>query len=276
MQNGRSEFERSSPAPVETAEPILQTVESRQAARLRAVTFFTGGLFVLAILAAFFAAGAIVLPLVLAVFLKLLLQPAVSLLERLFVPRGLAAILPIVLVVGILVRLVAALPGCSSTERSQALADIRHFPFLHWRWLGSGRARRRFGRRGRLCRRRRGQTLLAQPSGLRLARQSLRFHQRARRGRCPFVPVLVDLSRGHHALFQKRLEGHPACPPLFRTAGRETIDISTLCRRAASGPLLRAAAARSHRPERDPPSVGFSAATDGEGAFSMLASKITL
>ncbi|WP_245273632.1 AI-2E family transporter [Mesorhizobium sp. WSM3224] len=82
---------------------------------MRLVTFFAGGLFLLAILAASFAASAIVLPLVLAVVLKLLLQPAVSLLERFFVPRVLGAILPIALVVGILVGLVAALSEPAAT-----------------------------------------------------------------------------------------------------------------------------------------------------------------
>lgn len=79
------------------------------------VTFFTAGLLVLAILAASFAASAIVLPIVLAVVLKLLLQPVVSLLERFFVPRALGAILPIALVVAILVGLVAALSEPAAT-----------------------------------------------------------------------------------------------------------------------------------------------------------------
>ncbi|MDX8528984.1 hypothetical protein RFM68_31410 [Mesorhizobium sp. MSK_1335] len=98
-----------------TVEPILQNRESWQAARLRVVTFFTGGLFVLAVLAASFAASAIVLPLVRAVFLKLLLQPAVTLLERFSYPGDLGAILPIAVMVGILVGLVAALSGPAAT-----------------------------------------------------------------------------------------------------------------------------------------------------------------
>jgi hypothetical protein len=48
---------------------------------------FQGGLFMLAFLAAIYAAREIVLPVVLASILKLLLQPAVRLLERLHVPR---------------------------------------------------------------------------------------------------------------------------------------------------------------------------------------------
>jgi hypothetical protein len=55
---------------------------------------FLGGLFALALLAAVNVAAEIVLPLVLAVVLKLLLQPAMRLLERWHVPRMLAAKLP--------------------------------------------------------------------------------------------------------------------------------------------------------------------------------------
>ena len=54
---------------------------------------FLGGLFALALLAAVYVAAEIVLPLVLAVVLKLLLQPAMRLLERWHVPRILAALL---------------------------------------------------------------------------------------------------------------------------------------------------------------------------------------
>src|ERR1700733_6685045 len=54
---------------------------------------FLGGLFVLAMLAAAYIASEIVLPLVFAIVLKLLLQPALRVLERLHVPRILAALL---------------------------------------------------------------------------------------------------------------------------------------------------------------------------------------
>ena len=52
---------------------------------------FLGGLFALAVLTALYVAAEIVLPLVLAVVVKLLLQPAMRLLERWHVPRILAA-----------------------------------------------------------------------------------------------------------------------------------------------------------------------------------------
>jgi len=54
---------------------------------------FLAGLFGLALLAAVYVAAEIVLPLVLAVVISLLLQPAMRLLERWHVPRLLAALL---------------------------------------------------------------------------------------------------------------------------------------------------------------------------------------
>jgi predicted PurR-regulated permease PerM len=50
-------------------------------------SIFLGGLFVLALLATAFVAREIVLPLVFAIVLKLLLQPALRVLERLHIPR---------------------------------------------------------------------------------------------------------------------------------------------------------------------------------------------
>src|SRR5215475_4759269 len=56
-------------------------------------TVFLGGLFVLALLAASYVAAEIVLPIVLAFVLSLALAPGMRLLERVRVPRGVAAIL---------------------------------------------------------------------------------------------------------------------------------------------------------------------------------------
>jgi hypothetical protein len=78
-------------------------------------TFFLGGLFALGVLAAIFVASSIILPVVLAFVLKLLLQPAVRVLERLHLPRAFGALLPILLVIGALVGLVAALSGPAET-----------------------------------------------------------------------------------------------------------------------------------------------------------------
>jgi predicted PurR-regulated permease PerM len=76
---------------------------------------FLGGLFALALLAAVSVAADIVLPLVLAVVLKLLLQPAMRVLERWHVPQMLAALLLILVVFGTIVGLGAAIEGPAST-----------------------------------------------------------------------------------------------------------------------------------------------------------------
>jgi len=68
-----------------------------------------GGLFVLALLAAAYVASEIVLPFVFALILKLLLQPAFRILERLHVPRILAALLLILALFGTIVGLGAAI-----------------------------------------------------------------------------------------------------------------------------------------------------------------------
>jgi predicted PurR-regulated permease PerM len=82
-------------------------------------TFFLGGLFALAVLAALYVASAIILPVVLAFVLKLLLQPAVRLLERVHFPRAVGALVAILLVTGTLVGVVAALsvPAATWAER---------------------------------------------------------------------------------------------------------------------------------------------------------------
>ena len=58
-----------------------------------AKTFFLGGLFVLSMLTAAYVASEIVLPLIFAVMLNLLMQPALRALEGLRVPRALGALL---------------------------------------------------------------------------------------------------------------------------------------------------------------------------------------
>jgi len=78
-------------------------------------TFFLGGLFALGALAAIYVASSIILPVVLAFILKLILQPAVGVLERLHIPRAIGALLPILMVIGGLVGLVAALSGPAAT-----------------------------------------------------------------------------------------------------------------------------------------------------------------
>jgi predicted PurR-regulated permease PerM len=82
-------------------------------------TFFLGGLFALGVFAVLYLASAIILPIVFAFVLNLLLQPAVRLLGRLHLPRAIGALLAVILVIGTLVGLVAALsvPAATWAER---------------------------------------------------------------------------------------------------------------------------------------------------------------
>ena len=76
---------------------------------------FLGGLFMLALLAAAYVASEILLPLVFAIVLKLLLQPAFRMLERLHVPRILASLLLILALFGTIVGLGAAISSPART-----------------------------------------------------------------------------------------------------------------------------------------------------------------
>jgi hypothetical protein len=61
-------------------------------------TVFLGGLFGLACMAGLYVASEVVLPLILAIVLKLLLQPLVRVLERIHIPRALGAVVSVLLV----------------------------------------------------------------------------------------------------------------------------------------------------------------------------------
>ena len=74
-------------------------------------TVYLGGLFLLAMLAACYVAAEIFLPIVLAFVLSLVLQPAMRVFERVYLPRGIAALLVIMLLFGTLGGLGAALSG---------------------------------------------------------------------------------------------------------------------------------------------------------------------
>jgi predicted PurR-regulated permease PerM len=76
---------------------------------------FLGGLFVLALLGVAYVASEIVLPLIFAIVLKLLLQPALLLLERMRVPRILAALLLILALFGSIIGLGTAISGPAGT-----------------------------------------------------------------------------------------------------------------------------------------------------------------
>jgi hypothetical protein len=69
-------------------------------------TFFLGGIFALGIFAALYEASWIILPVVLAF---VFLQPAVRLLGHLHLPRALGALFTVLLAIGVLVGLIAAL-----------------------------------------------------------------------------------------------------------------------------------------------------------------------
>jgi predicted PurR-regulated permease PerM len=79
------------------------------------IIIFLGGLFVLALLATAYVASEIVLPLVFAIVLYLLLQPAMRLLDQLHVPRILAALLLIFALFGTIVGLGTAISGPAGT-----------------------------------------------------------------------------------------------------------------------------------------------------------------
>ena len=74
-------------------------------------TVFLGGLFILACMAVLYVASEIVLPLILAIVLKLLLQPFVRLLERIHIPRALGAIFSVLLVLGAFGGTISMLAG---------------------------------------------------------------------------------------------------------------------------------------------------------------------
>jgi predicted PurR-regulated permease PerM len=85
---------------------------------------FLGGLFLLAMLGACYVASDIVLPIVLAFVLSLLLQPAMRALERVRLPRGIAAVFLILVLFGTLGGLAAALSGPAADWAQQLPTGI--------------------------------------------------------------------------------------------------------------------------------------------------------
>lgn len=98
-------------------------------------TIFLGGLFVLACFAALYAAAEIVLPLIVAIVLKLLLQPFVRLLERIHIPRAVGAILSVLLVLlafGGTISMLAAPATAWAEKLPDAIPKLRDsLGFLH-------------------------------------------------------------------------------------------------------------------------------------------------
>jgi predicted PurR-regulated permease PerM len=92
-------------------------------------TIFLGGLFLLAALAALYVASSIVLPVVLAIVLKLLLQPLVRLSDRVGVPRGIGALLAIILLIVALAALISGVGGPAASwagKLPDAIPQIQH------------------------------------------------------------------------------------------------------------------------------------------------------
>lgn len=84
-----------------------------------AQTFFLAGLFTLAVFGVMYVAADIILPVVLAIILKLLLQPLVRLLETIHIPRPLGAVIAVLLVLGILGGAISALAGPATSWASK-------------------------------------------------------------------------------------------------------------------------------------------------------------
>ena len=110
------------------------------------IVIFLGGLFVLALMTMAYVASEIVLPLVFAIILNLLLQPALRILERLRVPRILAALLLILALFGTIVGLGTAISGPAATwaaklpegiPRLQERLSFMREPSMRWRLLRS-------------------------------------------------------------------------------------------------------------------------------------------
>jgi predicted PurR-regulated permease PerM len=98
-------------------------------------TIFLGGLFALACMAALYVAAEIVLPLILAIVLKLLLQPFVRLLERIHIPRAAGAILSVLLVLlafGGMISMLAGPAAAWAGKLPDAIPKLRDsLGFLH-------------------------------------------------------------------------------------------------------------------------------------------------
>lgn len=77
-------------------------------------TFFQGGLFFLGTLACMYVAREVILPITLAFFLKLLVQPGMKLLKHFRVPRLVAALLALALLLGCVIGLINLLSGPAS------------------------------------------------------------------------------------------------------------------------------------------------------------------
>jgi len=94
---------------------VSETAEEGLPAAPDVANVFLGGLLLLALLAACYLAAAILLPIVVAFVLMLVLQPAMRVLQRLHVPRIVAAIFIILIFFGALVGIGMMLSGPAQT-----------------------------------------------------------------------------------------------------------------------------------------------------------------
>ena len=98
-------------------------------------TVFLGGLFALACVTVLYVAADIILPLILAIVLKLLLQPFVRMLERIHIPRAVGAIIAVLLVLVAFGGTISALAGPAAAwagKLPEAIPKLRDsLGFLH-------------------------------------------------------------------------------------------------------------------------------------------------
>ena len=87
-------------------------------------TFFLGGLFAIACFGVLYVAAEIVLPLILAIVLKLVLQPLVRAMERIHIPRAIGAILCVMLVLMTFSGIVSLLAGPAAAWAGKLPAAI--------------------------------------------------------------------------------------------------------------------------------------------------------
>ena len=88
-------------------------------------TVFLGGLFIIALLCVCYAAKTIILPIILAIMLKLFLQPLMRLLSRVGLPRIPSAVLTILLVAGVFYILGALLSGPAANWAEKLPAGLQ-------------------------------------------------------------------------------------------------------------------------------------------------------
>src|SRR6476620_11109206 len=101
---------------IEVVPPVEEPEEMPLPSDPKAI--FLGGLFSLALLAAAYVAREVIMPLVFAIVLSLLLQPALRLLERLRIPRTLASLLLILVLLGTIAFQVRPAAGPISSRRA--------------------------------------------------------------------------------------------------------------------------------------------------------------